>query len=52
MAAPHVVVLDLEVRHGLGPRVGAELDVAVGLEGVGALRLRTDLDEPCVHRPG
>ena len=36
VAAVHVVVLDLEVGHRLGPRVLGELDVAVGLEGVGA----------------
>ena len=34
--AAHVVVLDLEVRHRLGPRLVRQLDVAVGLEGVGA----------------
>ena len=36
VAAVHVVVLDLEVGHRLGPGVVGQLEVAVGLEGVGA----------------
>ena len=50
VAAVHVVVLDLEVRHRLGPGVVGELDVAVRLEGVGAARLLPHPDEPGVHR--
>ena len=36
MAAAHVVVLDLEVRHRVGVRPFVEHQVAVGLKGVGA----------------
>ena len=52
VAAADVVVLDLEVRHRLGPRVLGQLEVAVGLEGVGAPGLLPDPDEAGVDRPG
>ena len=48
VAALHVVGLDLEVGHALGPGAVAEREVAVGLEGVRALGLVADPDQPGV----
>ena len=52
VAAAHVVVLDLEVRHRLGPCVVGQLDVAVGLEGVRAPGVLPHPDQPGVDATG
>ncbi len=48
----HVVVLDLEVGHRLRPGLGRQLDVPVGLEGVGAAGGLGHPDQPGVHGSG
>ena len=49
VAALHVVGLDLEVGHALGPGALGQREVAVGLEGVGALGVLADPDQAGVH---
>ena len=48
--APDVVLLDVEVRHRVGVRPVAQHEIAVRLEGVGALGAASHPDEPRVHR--
>ncbi len=52
VGAAHVVGLDLEVGHALGPGVLGELQVAVRLEGVGAPGLLAHPDEARCTRSG
>ena len=51
VGAAHIVRLDLQARDAVGAGQLAQHQVAVGLVGVGLLRLRIDLDEALVHRP-
>ena len=52
VGAAHVVVLDLQVRHRLRPRVIGQLHDPVGLHRVAAASVGPDVDEPGVHRVG
>ena len=52
MAALHVVCLNLEVGHRLGPALSTKLDVAVRLKGNRARSVFGDTDESGVDRTG
>ena len=46
VGAAHVVGADLQPRHRVDARLVGQHQVAVGLVGVGALRVRLDPDQP------